>query len=126
MTLASSAAHLSKRAVALVCLLLCPALGAVGCDDDDGGGAKAVTPNACDSKSYCYEVEGGLDAADQQICVALGSQVLAACDPTKATRKCTQATKVQSGNGPEKEVNYIYYFREGDTTACAGTEEKLN
>ena len=126
MNLSRCFSRFAPRSVALTFLLLCPPLAVMGCDEDDDGGSKAGAVNACESKAYCYAVVGGLSSDDQQICAAFGSQVLAACDPTKAVRKCTQATKVSTDGGPEKDVTYIYYFREGDTTSCAGTEEKLN
>lgn len=128
MNLSRQLSRLASRRLALRCLLLCAGLAAAltGCDNDDDSGSKAGAVSACESKSYCYEVVGGLSSDDQQICAALGSQVLAACDPSKAVRKCTQVTKVSTNGGPEKDVTYVYYFREGDTTSCLGTEEKLN
>lgn len=98
-----------------------PAVGAAACGEDDAPAAPPAA-NACESKAYCYERVGGLDAQEKSDCEKLGSTVAAACDPTKAVRKCSEV-KTPPGGG--KDVEYVFFYREGDTTGCAGVEEKL-
>lgn len=97
------------------------AIGATACGEDEAPAAPPAT-NACESKAYCYEREGGLDASEKSACEQVGSTIAAACDPKKAVRKCSEA-KTPPGGG--KDIVYVYFYREGDTTGCAGVEEKL-
>ena len=120
-----SSSRSSARRLAPVALLLA-SVGALGCGEDDPAPASNVGTTACESKAYCYEVVGGLSKGDQEICKTQGSQLLAACDPTKAVRKCTETTKSPQADGTEKELKKIYFYRDGDTTGCKGIEERLN
>lgn len=121
MSLPHALRPLSRR-LALGCLLLVSTFAATACGEDDAP-ATPPAPIACESKSSCYERLDGLSEQERSICTKQGSELKAACDASKATRKCTMAMENPSGGA---DLMYVYYFRADDLTGCGGTEEKLN